>query len=383
MSAKVAIVAYACLKNEKDNPLSRERMYYKLAKEIYEKAGIDPDGVDTFVLSSNDFMDGRTISEVFLVQRIGAYMKDETKVEADALNALMYAAMRIMSGNYKTALVVSASKAASEFKPLLVQNQALDPVYERPRNVLNTLSGAALQARLYMNRYGVDEKCFHLFAEKNFSSARLNPLCIEDIEYGSEKEVESSEVLYEPIRRGHLPPFADGGCAVLLASEDVANKFTDKPVWIKGMGYNCDTYYLGDRDLVTLPSLRAAAQQAYKMAGISDPVKDLSLAEVYTHAATEEPVIIEGLGLSEDGKAGREVTDGRFSRDGEIPVNPSGGVFIGHPYNVSGLMLALNAVIQLRGEMEEELQVKNATTAVVHSQEGVCAQFNTVVVLGI
>lgn len=377
---KVAIVAYSQIPNTKESPEARERMYYNLATDIFTKARISHDDIGTYIFSSNDFMDGRTISECYLVQRIGAHMKDESKVEADGLYAVLYAWMRLLSGQYETALVLSVSLAGSQFRPHLVLNHVLDPVYERPRGLVNFISGAALQARAYMAKNRLTEEHLAQYVVKNLENARANPNALKGNGVPTVKEILGSKPLYAPLRELHAAPFTDGGAAVLLATEDRAKELTDTPVWIEGFGHSSDTYYIGDRDIMKLTGLRDAAKRAYKMAGIKNPAKEVCLAEVLTHYASEEPIIAEALGLFSDGSGARVIASGQSKRGGKLPVNPSGGPLGAHPLNTTGLVRLVETVSQLRGEAGP-LQVKEAETALVHAQEGVCAQHNVVGIL--
>lgn len=380
MENLVGIAGYAQLKNERGASLPRERMYYELAKKIYETLNITRDDVDTFIFSSNDFIDGRTISEVYLVQRVGSYMKDETKTECESLNAVIYGVMRILSGNYRTALIISASRSFSDFKPYLIQNQTLDPVYERPRGLLNFISGLALQAREYCRKYKIKEEIFDMYAKKNLELASRNPISHLYGKNIEDAEIKNSPYLYEPIRERYLPDYVDGGCAVLLADEKTMKKLTKNPVWIKGFGYAVDSYYIGDRDIVNLNSLRKAAKMAYRMAGIRKPSKGICFAELYENSCTEEVVLQEALGLFEEGSGEKVIKDGLSKGNGGVFVNPSGGTFAGNPLNVAGLQMLVEAVKELRGEKNV---VKNPKTALVHSQDGVCAQLNAVIILGV
>lgn len=379
MSKKVAIVGYSQLKNEKDGKEARERMYYNLTRDLHDKLKITRDNIDTFIHVCNDFADGRTISEVYIIQYTGSYMKDETKVEDNPLNAIVYGALRILSGNYKTAQVVCASKPATDYKPLIVQTQTIDPVYERPRGLLNYISGSALSARAYLHTYKVPEEIFDLYCQKNLEDASKNSVSINYGESPSLDEIKNSAYLYEPIKEKHFADFADGGCAFLLADEEVAKELTDKPVWIKGIGYSLDTYYIGDRDILKLNSLRKAAQRAYNQAGIKDPSKEIDLAELYENYSTEEPIIQEALGLFPEGSGERVIKDGLSKGNGGPYINPSGGNFAGNTFNAAPFSLLAGAIKQLRGEADNP--VKDAKVALVHSQEGVCAQTNTVLIL--
>lgn len=380
MKRRVGIVGYKLMKNTKETLWTRERIYYELSRSLFEDLEITRDKIDTFIFASNDYADGRTISECYLVQRIGAYMKDESKVEMEALNACLYAWLRIMSGEYDTAMVGTVSLASSQFRPLLFQNHILDPAYERKRGIINFYSSAALQARAYMNRYkNFTDSHIAAYAEKGYRNALKNRFSLQIVPPSQEK-IANSEPLYLPIRELEVAPYADGGGVLILASEEKAKKLTKNPVWIDGVASIQDTYYIGERDLVKLEGLREAAKRAYKMAGIKRPDKEISFAEIQTYFASEEPVMVEALGLFEEGSGATVIEKGLSEINGKLPVNPSGGSFGGNPVGGTSLISLINAVRQFR-EDADDFHVKNPKKALVHAQDGVCAQLNTVMIL--
>ncbi len=380
MNERVAIVGYKQTKHTVDSPVARERMIYELVKSLYHDMGITKDDIDTFVLASNDFTDGRTISEVFMVPRIGAYMKDETKVEADGLNAALYAYLRILSGLYNTALVIGFSMAGSEFRVPLTQAYTMDPAYERPRGLINFYSTAALQAGAYMKKYRFSDEDLAQLTLKNIRNANNNPFAARKEPDASVDTILGSRPLYLPLRQAHVSTYADGACAVVLSSKKTAKKFTDKPVWIDGVGHVMDTYYVGDRDLLAMNHLTAAAKKAYKMAGIKNPKKEIDLAEIHTNFASEEPVLAEAMGLFKPGSGKDVVKNGESAITGALPVNPSGGPLGANPINATGLIRLAEASAQLRKEAGQN-QIKGAKTAVVHAQDGPGAQLNTVFIV--
>ncbi|MGC8578466.1 MAG: thiolase family protein [bacterium] len=380
MNERVAIVGYKQTKHSFNSPVARERMVYELVKSLFEELGITRDDIDTFILASNDFTDGRTISEVFTVPRVGAYMKDETKVESDGLSAVLYGYMRILSGLYSTALVIGFSMSGSEFRVPLIQSYTLDPAYERPRGLINYYSIAGLQANAYMKKYRFTEEDLAKLTVKNLENANRNPFAARKEDNPSVEKVLSSKPLYMPIREAHVSAYADGACAVILTSKKMARKFTDKPVWIDGVGHFMDTYYIGDRDLLTMDHLSAAAKKAYKMAGIKNPKKEINLAEIHTNFVSEEPIFAEAMGLFKPGTGRDVVRNGESRIDGSMPINPSGGALGANPINATGIIRLVEAASQLRKEAGDN-QVKNAKTAVVHAQDGPGAQLNTVFVI--
>lgn len=381
MNRKVAIVGTKQTRHASEKEGCRERMLYDLMQSFYKEMGITRDDVGTFVLCTNDFQDGRTISEVYVIPRIGAFMKDQTKVDSDGSNACLYGLMRILSGNYDTALILGYGLGGSEFKGPLILDYMLDPIYERQLGLVNEISAAALQARAYMEKYGMTEEQLAKIAAKNLRNAARNPFALRRMEGASAGDVLESRPLYSPIRELHTYPPTDGACIVMLASEEKAKDLTDKPVWIHGAANNQETYYLGDRDLTRSASAKAAADRAYEMAGLSDPAKEVDLAELHTTFASQEPILAEALGLCTEGSGGEVIDRGESEIAGRMPLNPSGGPLGANPFTACGLIRIAEAAAQLRGEAGEN-QVSDPKVAVAHGQVGICAQLSTVFVLG-
>lgn len=379
MQRDIAVVAQAQIMTDSIG-IPRERMLFDLVKGLFDKVGITRHDIDTFVLNSNDFEVGHTIANVFEDTPVGAYMKDETHVEADGMWAAQYTTMRLLSGNYDTALVVGDSSGASTFRPYLVMDYQLNPTYDRQLGILNELSTAALQAKAYMEKYGVTEDQFNKTAARLLRNAALNPNAVRSNAKATAGDVLASDYLYEPLRQLACYPFTDGACAMILASAERAKELTDKPVWIKGMGNSVDTYYIGERDLATSRSTKLAGERAYKLAGISKPAKQIDVAEVSAKFAHQEPIITEALGLFKEGSGGKVADKGLADLGGSMPVCPSGGGLGAYPFTVNGLVRVAECVRQLKGEAGDA-QVKGARVAVAHGQDGFCAQHNAVMVL--
>ncbi|MBC7228777.1 MAG: thiolase family protein [Actinobacteria bacterium] len=380
MDRKVAIAGFR-MAAAPDLETTRERLVFELSKGLLDDLGIDRDAVDNFVLCSNDFLDGRTISHVFLGPPAGGYMKDQTKVEMDGLNAFIYASMGIISGQYDVTMVLAMSLTGSQVSPYLYFDYSLDPTYDRQLKLLNELSAAALEARSYLAANGYPEELLDAVAVQNLKNAAANPGQARRIEGVSREKVKGSPYYYEPLRELHCYPPTDGGCAMLLVSERKAEELTDKPVWLLGMGRSTDIYFIGDRDLSTSLSAAQAAQRAYAMAGIKDPAAELGFAEISSPFAHQEPLLAESMGLLEKGKAAAAYEAGDTAVDGGMPLNPSGGPLGGNPLCAAGLIRVAEAARQLRGEAGEN-QVKKADKALVHGQDGLCAQQSAVVILG-
>jgi len=379
MAKRVAIIGYAQSHHQYDLQKTREDMVFDVVREAIKNAGIMREDLGTVITASTDFLDGRTISNVFLSMAVGAYLKDESKVEEDGTNALQYAMMKLLAGAYDVALV-EAHTVGWQFNPHQVSAYTLDPLVDRQLGLLNDISAAALQARMYMEKYGVSEDHLAAVSVKNLSNAALNEFAHRRMKDVSAKKVLNSKMYYEPLRELMISPISDGCAVVILAGEDKAKKICQKPVWIEGVG-NCQDGYLRDRNLFGLDSLKKAAAAAYKMAGIKQPLKQLDLAEVTERYAHEELMIYEALGLADKGKGKTLIEKGVTRRNGKFPVNPSGGALGADPVCATGLVRVVEAVRQIRREAGKH-QVRGAKRALAHGQFGICAQKNTVLILG-
>jgi len=161
----------------------------------------------------------------------------------------------------------------------------------------------------------------------------------------------SSRVIAWPLKLYDCCPISDGAACAILTKPELAKRFTDTPVYVIGTGQGSDYIGLYERDDITsLKSTREAARQAYRMAGIEDPVKDLDVIEVHDCFTISEIIAYEDLGLCEKGQGGRMIEEGRTDLDGDIPVNMSGGLKSkGHPVGATGAAQIYEIFLQLRG----------------------------------
>jgi acetyl-CoA C-acetyltransferase len=155
---------------------------------------------------------------------------------------------------------------------------------------------------------------------------------------------------------------------------------TDRPIWLKGYGCSIDHFYPGDRNLLN-GQLKTAATAAYRMAGITDPKKEIDVAEICEPYSFQELLWSEGLGLCGDGEGGKLIDSGVTKRDGALPINPSGGVLAMNPYVSRGMYRIVEAALQIRGQAGEHQIDKKVKTALAHGTQGFAGQCHSVVIL--
>ncbi len=379
----VAIVGAA------QTPYRRDRVDVNFAEMVYEvtcgaldDAGLTISDIDNFITVSNDFWDGRTISSMAVQDACGSSYaggRNVSTVEGDGTFGLLYGMMRILSGAYQTTLVVAHSKG-SEGNMRMITNGMFDYIYTRPLGIEST-GAAAMQARRYMDKYGLSEVDFAHVSMKNRGNALRNPLAQIAGELTLE-EVLSSTPIASPLKKHDCSPISDGAAAVVLAGRNVADKLGRKPVWIKGIGHCSDAHFLGDRDLAEAPALRDAAERAYHMAGIENPFEEIDVVELYDAYSYMEPLWLEELGFFPRGRGGEMTRLGATAFDGPVPVNPSGGVLSAHAVLVAGLARVIEAALQVRGEAGERQVEGPVEMALAHGINGPCGQSHCVVILG-
>ncbi len=375
---RVAVVGIAQTRfEERKETVNYAELAFEVVQKLLEATGLDHNNIDNMVTSSSDFWDGRTISDMAVQDAVGAFMKSESKVSADGALAVLYGMMRILSGQYRTTLVVAHSKG-SEGPPRAIENAAFDPIYQRQLGI-DGISASALQARAYLDKYDISEEACAAVTVKNLGNALKNPLAQRAGTFTIDQVMES-RLLADPIKELDASPITDGACALLLAEEDLARQITDKPVWLKGVGHATDVYYLGAKDLTDAPALHAAAKRAYAMAGIENPVTELDLAEIYDAFSYQELMWSELLGFCDRGGGPEFLASGQSSLGGELPINPSGGILAAHPVFVGGMVRVAEATLQLRGEAGEH-QVEGARLALAHGTTGYCGNQHTVWIL--
>jgi len=197
-------------------------------------------------------------------------------------------------------------------------------------------------------------------ASKNHHNGARNPRAQFRKEYSVER------LCAMPAVAGGLSVFdcagvADGAAAAIVVRSEDAHRYTDKPLLVKALSLVAGNGSgLGDPnyDYTTFPEVAVAATDAYAQAGITAPRAELAMAEVHDCFTPTEIVLMEDLGLAERGTAWKEVMAGTFDLDGELPVNPDGGLkAFGHPVGASGLRMMFEAWLQLRGEAPPERRI--------------------------
>jgi acetyl-CoA C-acetyltransferase len=227
----------------------------------------------------------------------------------------------------------------------------------------------AMFATRHMHEFGTTREQLLQVAIKNHHYGAKNPNALFRKEITMEKALASDPVA-SPFCVYDCCANADGAACAILAAEDKAKKFTDKVVWLDGVGCATSSMSVLRRpDLVGLPSAQEASRQAYKMAGVK--AKDVKVAEVHDCFTIAEIMAYEDLGFCEKGQGGPFVEDKRTYIGGDVAVNVDGGLKAkGHPIGATGVSMAYEIIRQLRGECGER-QVPDADVGLTHNVGGI------------
>ncbi len=369
---KVGIVGFNQVKMYSDANYGRYEMIFEAVRGALDKAGLKKKDITTVISCTNDYYDGRTISNLFTVEVGGGYLVDESKCEMDGAHAVLYGLMRILSGNHKLAVIWSGSMPSC-YPYHSARLYETDPTWERPLGYVNDITAGGFQMRAYMEKFGVSKEEIARVAVKNRKNATKNPLALAEAQNANltVEDVLNSEIYSDPVTELMVAQPCDSVAALLLAPERQALKITDNPVWITGVGYSQEAYYLGERDLSISKSMEIAGKTAFNAAGIKDPKNEIDVAELFEAYAHEELILAEALGLADKGKAANLNSE----INGDLAINPSGGALGGNPPCATGLIRIIEAAKQLRGEANG-YQVKGAKKAIASGQIGMCAQNN-------
>lgn len=231
-----------------------------------------------------------------------------------------------------------------------------------------TFAGTYAQmASAYFEEYDATVDDLSRVAAKNHANGAANPRAHLGFECTVEDASDAATVA-DPLTLYHCCPTSDGAAAVLVASEDVAARFEDT-VRVAGVGAASDRVGLFERDAYTsIPASEEAAERAYSMGGVTP--EDVDLAEVHDCFSFAELLAYEDLGFCERGQAPQLLRDGATDRDGDLPVNVSGGLKSkGHPIGATGAGQIVELYKQLTGQAAGRL-VEGADLGLAHNVGG-------------
>jgi acetyl-CoA C-acetyltransferase len=368
---QVAVIGVGCIKFGDNFDQGYEEMAVEAAFAAFNDAKITPEEIEAAWLGTYSPAQGNGKAAVSLGDALRLYNKPISRVEnfcATGTDAFRHAVLAVASGMYDTALVLGVEK----YKDRPGRGIAREGVHPYHNDGSTAPGLFALAAMRYMHTYGLTRETLAKVSVKNHYNGSLNPKA------HLQKKVTPEEVLTAPIVAYPFGlydccPTTDGAAAAIVCRADLAKKYRNDYILVKGVGlavtsgrpFMDPTFdYLGFR------STQNASAQAYAMAGIKNPLKEIDVAEVHDCFTWTEITNYEDLGFAKKGEGAKLIEEGRTALTGDIPVNPSGGLkSFGHPIGASGVRMVYEIVTQLR-EQGGPRQVKDAKIGLVHNVGG-------------
>jgi acetyl-CoA C-acetyltransferase len=379
LGGKVAMIGTGTIKFGENFHQSLTDMVYEAVSLALADAGIERDRLRAawfgcyepmlygFEGNSGTFVSDPLNLSPIPVTRVAAYC-------ATGIEAVRNAALAVASGEYDVVLAVGAEKMREVPSRGSLVAQAVNrghPVLAKGRTAPGMF---ALLASRYFKDYGAGEEALGAIAVKNHYHGSLNPRAHFQKEITAEMHARAPKVA-EPLGLLDCCPTTDGAAAAVLTRADLAPTFTDHYTILRGIAYAVTAGYWNTQfdpswNFTSFRATREAARAAYRMAGITNPARQIKVAECHDCFTITEIVNYEDLGFFEPGAGWRAAQAGETRLGGSLPVNTSGGLkSCGHPIGSSGIRMINNIHDQLLGRAGQ-MQVRDADMGLAHNLGG-------------
>jgi len=365
---RVAIVGMGCTRFGERWDKGPGDLIVDAVSEAYKDAGVTSKNIEAaWVGSLFSGMGGRSLSEPLKLQYIPV-----TRVE----NACGSGHEAIRNASYAVAAGIHDVVLAVGFEKLKDEGGSGLPGMENRTNshYQSSMPGVfAMMATRYFNRYGFSpeegKRMLARISVKSHHNGTLNPKA------HLRRELTIDQVLQAPIIAWPLGLFdccgvSDGAAACVLVRAEDAKKYRKDPVYIKSLQISASPAsgrMTSEYDYTHVEEAYRAGIAAYKEAGIKDPRKEISMAEVHDCFSITEAVTMEDLQFSKRGKVKEDIEAGFFELTGPLPVQPDGGLkCFGHPIGASGIRMVYELYLQLQGRADKR-QIKNPKIGLAHN----------------
>jgi len=348
----VAVIGASMTKFGQRDEWLRE-LLVEAGEECLADADVAPDEIDHLYLSnmaSGEF-EGQTGAMNHLAHDLSlmpAYSERVDQTSSSGGAGIYEAWQSIASGASEMTLLVGGEKMThkSTAEATDIIASIAHPVEYKHGVTLPSFAG--LTARHYLERFDAPRESLAKVAAKNHKNGVDNPKA----QFQKEVDVETileSPIVADPLRLYDFCPITDGSAAMLFTTVERAEEIADEYAVVSGVGGATDTHVVHERDDPTvMGGVVDSSDEAYEMAGVGPD--DVDVAELHDMFTILEFLQMEGLGFAEQGTAWQHVEEGRTDRDGELPINTSGGLKSkGHPLGASGVAQAVEIYEQLVG----------------------------------
>ncbi|MBQ6640269.1 MAG: thiolase domain-containing protein [Saccharopolyspora sp.] len=342
-------------------------------------AGVDWQDIDVVVVGkAPDLFEGVMMPELMLADALGANGKPLMRVHTAGSvggSTANVAASLVQGGVHRRVLAVSFEKQ-SESNAMWALS--ISPPFNMP---VGACAGGyfAPHVRSYIRRSGAPEHVGAMVAVKDRLNGSKNPYAHVRKSDLTVESVMGSQMLWDPIRYDETCPSSDGACAIVLGDETAARDAAAPVAWVHATSMRTEPITFSGRDQVSPQAGKDAATALWQDAGITDPLSEVDVAEIYVPFSWFEPMWLENLGFAAEGDGWRLTESGATAIDGRLPVNPSGGVLSSNPIGASGMLRFAEAAKQVMKRAGDN-QVDGARTAVGHAYGGGSQYFSMWVV---
>lgn len=369
MGERVGIVGIGQTDHKYIRPdINHEEMINEAVRKALEDADLSTRDIDAVIIDNMDLFEGHYLADGMVVDGAGMYLKPGLRMNTGGTSGATAVATgwsHVASGLFETSLVIGWQKqdAAPSIAALVT---AREPLYDRGM-AAGAVGIFATMGLTYMQESGCEEEHAAIARVIMADNARRNPHAHLKLNL-TVKDVLDSRVLVWPVRLLHMSPTSCGACALILANEKQAKRSPKKPVWIKDSvtAHREQSVWRGGcvEPIPAPTAIEVAASKLYKRNGITKPAREIDVWELYTPSSWALFPWMELFFICEKGEAWKLVEREAIRIEGEIPIEPSGGVVSTNPIGASGVIRVAEAALQLRGEAGERQVTRKAETAV-------------------
>ncbi len=378
---KVAIIGMGCTRFGERWDVGAEELMVEAFEECLADAGIEKKDIEAAWLGTcmDEVNVGKTAMPLAVTLRLP--MIPVTRAEnycATGTEAFRGACYAVASGAYDICLALGVEKLKDTgYGGLPNPGSGMGTLTWQWWPNLSAPGAFAQLAGAYADRYKIPDKdlkrAIAHVSVKSHANGLLNPKA------HLRKAVTEDQVIGAPIIAHPLGLFdccgvSDGSACAIVTTPEIAAKMGKKNfVSVKALQIALSSgeeaafnEWEGDHFMTT----SKCSTLAYKEAGITDPVKEISMMEVHDCFSITELVTYEDLHVSERGKAWKEALDGKYDLDGQVPCQTDGGLkCFGHPIGASGLRMLYEMYLQLH-ERAGDRQLENPKYGLTHNLGG-------------
>jgi len=351
-----------------------QELAFEAFRAALEDGGIDRDQLEATVIAAvPEYHKQRSVAGV-VQEYLNLNPRPTWLTEvacASGSAAIRTAWMAIQSGLHRAVAVIGCQKMTELSTPEILALMGRVGEVQWESVFGTTFPGYyAMFATRHMHEYGTTREQLLEVAVKNHHYGAMNPNALFKKEITMAKALDSDPVA-SPFCVYDCCANADGAACLILAEEDLAKSIAgDRTVWLDGVGCATSSMSVLRRpELTGLPSAQIAAEQAYRMAGVT--AQGIDVAEVHDCFTIAEIMAYEDLGFCAKGEGGPFISDKRSYIGGDVAVNIDGGLKAkGHPIGATGVSMAYEIVKQLRRESGDR-QVPDAEVGLTHNVGGI------------